>query len=138
MLKWLAICGILSPILWNVMVYTLGAVYQGYDHILQYQSELGAIGSPVAWLFNPLAFGLSGLLGIVFSYGLYRGGAGRIGAALFAIGSLSIILLGIWPLGPGLTFQLHMLTFYVVAITWSLALFAFFLSMKRSERWKTL
>jgi hypothetical membrane protein len=116
----------------------LGAVYQGYNHVLQYQSELGAIGSPVAWLFNPLAFGLSGLLIIAFSYGLYRGGAGKIGSTLSAIAGLAFIWFGIWPLGPGLTFQMHMLGFYWFAASITLAGFAFSVSMKRSERWRSL
>ena len=69
-LRLLAICGIIAPLLWTFLVYSLGAVYPGYNHVLQYMSELGAIGSPVVWLFNPLAFGLSGILGVVFAYGL--------------------------------------------------------------------
>lgn len=134
----LAICGIISPLLWNFLVYTLGAFYPNYNHVLQYQSELGAIGSPVAWLFNPLGFGLTGILGIAFAYGLYRGGAGRIDSALWAIAFSALIWLGIWPLGPGLTFQMHVWGFYVLAIAWALSLFAFSVSLRRNKQWRSL
>ncbi len=137
-LRLLAICGIISPLLWTFLVYSLGAVYPNYDHVLQYMSELGAIGSPVAGLFNLLGFGLSGILGLVFVYGLYRGGAGKIGSALWAIAYLTIIWMGIWPVGPGLTLQMHRWGAYALMVVWALALFAFSVSMKRSERWKNL
>lgn len=137
-LRLLAICGIISPLLWNFLVYTLGVIYPGYDHVLQYQSELGSIGSPVAWIFNPLGFGLSGILGIAFAYGLYRGGAGKVGSALWGIVYLALIWLGIWPLGPGLTLQMHIWGFYVLATAWALALFAFTISFRRNELWMNL
>ena len=137
-LRLLAICGITVFFLWNFLVYTLGAIYQGYNHVLQYQSELGAIGSPVAWIFNPLGFGLTGILGIAFAYGLYRGGAGKIGSALWAIVYFALIWLGIWPVGPGLTMQMHVWGVYVLAIAWALALFVFSASFRRNEMWKKL
>ena len=137
-LKSLAICGIISPLLWNFLVYTLGVIYPGYNHVLQYMSELGAIGSPVASIFNLLGFGLTGILGLAFAYGLYRGSAGKIGSALWAIAYLTIIWMGIWPVGPGLTMQMHVWGAYALMVAWAVALFAFSASFRSSERWKSL
>jgi hypothetical membrane protein len=137
-LKLLAICGIIGPIWFHVIVYILGAMYPGYDHVTQFMSELGAVGSPVAGVFNSLGIGAYGLLTIAFSYGLYRGIKGSLfGPALLAISGFSMIMLGIYPLGPTTT-DMHVKFFYVLAISSSLYLFAFVRCVWSDDRWRDM
>lgn len=137
-LKLLAICGIIGPIWFHVIVAILGAMYPGYDHVTQFMSELGAVGSPVAGVFNSLGIGAYGLLTIAFSYGLYRGIKGSLfGPALLAISGFSMIMLGIYPLGPSTT-DMHINFFYLLAISSSLYLFAFVKCVMGDDRWRDM
>jgi len=101
----LALCGIIGPILYSIMVITLGLFRPNYNHITQIMSELGEVGAPNAVIMNTAGFILLGLLMIFFALGLHRGiseGEGsKIGPALVAVSGAFLVLLGIFPCDPG-------------------------------------
>ena len=68
----LAICGIVGPIQFIVVILVFGLLRPGYDPIRQYMSELGAVGAPYAIAFIVPEF-LLGLMMIAFAFGLHRG-----------------------------------------------------------------
>ena len=68
----LAICGIVGPAQFIVVVLVFGLLRPGYDPIRQYMSELGAVGAPNAIAFIMPEF-LLGLMMIAFAFGLHRG-----------------------------------------------------------------
>jgi hypothetical membrane protein len=68
----MAICGILGPIQFIVVILIFGLLRPGYDPVRQYMSELGAVGAPNAIAFILPEF-LLGLTMIAFAFGLYRG-----------------------------------------------------------------
>ena len=120
-LKLLAICGIIAPIWFAIMVAVLGSVYPRYGHVTQHMSELGGVRSPVAWIFNPLGFWVYGILIIAFAYGLSRGVASaKIGSVLLAIGGAGMIMARIFPgeLGTqSFAERMHMLAFMIIAFS---------------------
>ncbi|KON27796.1 hypothetical protein AC481_03730 [miscellaneous Crenarchaeota group archaeon SMTZ-80] len=131
----LAICGMVAPIWFIIMWIFSGAMYIGYNHVTQYISELGAVGSPVAWFFNPLGLEVYGLLIIAFSYGLYRGiKESLVGPALLGISGVGVILVGIFPM----PLPAHNLAFLILAISVILSCFTFPVCFKRDVRWKSL
>ena len=68
----LAICGIVGPAQFIVVILVFGLLRPGYDPIRQYMSELGAVGAPNAIAFIMPEF-LLGLMMIAFAFGLHRG-----------------------------------------------------------------
>jgi len=134
-LRLLAICGMVAPIWFIIMWIVSGAMYIGYNHVTQYISELGAVGSPVAWFFNPLGLEVYGLLIIAFSYGLYRGiKESLVGPALLGISGVGVILVGIFPM----PLPAHNLAFFILAISVILSCFTLPVCFKRDVRWKSL
>ena len=101
----LAICGIIGPILYAIVVIILGFLQPGYSHVTQSMSELGEVGAPNAIIMNTAGFPLLGLLMIAFAFGLHRGiseGKGsKIGPALVALSGAALVITGIFTCDPG-------------------------------------
>ena len=101
----LAICGIIGPILYTIVVIVLGLLRPGYSHVAQSMSELGEVGAPNAIIMNTAGFPLLGLLMIAFAFGLHRGisqGKGsKIGPALIALSGATLVMTGIFHCDPG-------------------------------------
>ncbi len=75
------------------MVLIGGASWDGYDHVAQYISELGADGAPYGWHVSWLGFLPIGLLICAFAYFAWRAAPasvlatlGFVGVFLFSIG----------------------------------------------------
>jgi len=68
--KYLVICGIIGPIMFTIVLITLGFLHPEYNHITQYISELGATNAPYAGIINTGLF-FVGILIAFFSIGLY-------------------------------------------------------------------
>jgi len=105
--KILAICGIIAPIIFAIIVIIAGLLRSDYSHLTNFVSELGAVGAPNA-IIQRINFMLLGILIAAFTFGLHRGiGNGRgsiIGPLLIAIFGLSAVLSGIFstdPIQPG-------------------------------------
>jgi hypothetical membrane protein len=101
----LAICGIIGPILFTVILITLGFLQPRYNHVTQYISELGAVDAPYALIMNTAGFPLLGLLIIAFAFALDRGvkngNGSKIGPILIVISGGGFVLAGIFPCDPG-------------------------------------
>ena len=72
-LRILALCGIVGPIIYAIVLTVLGLLWPGYNPISQYMSELGAVDAPHPIVMNVLGFQLLGIFMIDFGFGLYRG-----------------------------------------------------------------
>jgi hypothetical membrane protein len=137
LVKWLALCGIIAVLWYNLMIIIAGSLSQAYDHMHNSIFALGANGSPVAWFYNPLGPILYGVLIVLFSIGLYIGRAGRIGSFFLGISGIGEIIAGLFPL----TFeasQPHFIGLLSVVVGTILMLFAFTVSMRRKDVWKSL
>lgn len=73
MARWLALGGIVGPLLFTVVVVIAALLRPGYDHISSFISALGADGTPRAALMNFGAFIPAGLLLMDFGAGLMLG-----------------------------------------------------------------
>lgn len=73
MARWLALGGILGPLLFAVVVVIAASLRPGYDHVSSFISALGADGTPRAALMNYGAFVPAGLLFMDFGAGLVFG-----------------------------------------------------------------
>ena len=105
--KFLAICGIIEPIIFAIIVMIAGLLRPDYSHLTDFVSELGAVGAPNA-IIQRINFVLVGILIVAFTFGLHRGiGEGKdsiIGPLLIAIFGLSAVVSGIFstdPIQPG-------------------------------------
>ena len=88
-LRLLSAAGIIAPILFTIIVITLGFLEPGYSHLTQAISELGQFGATNAIIQN-VNFVILGVLILAFSVGLHRGIAkgsivGPLLLAIFAI-----------------------------------------------------
>jgi len=101
----LAICGMLSPIIYTLMWILGGILLPDYSHIRDDVSTLIAVDSPRKNLFDKFIISSSTLL-FVFYLGLHWGvndGVGSIiGPVLFVIGGfLGVLVALFFPLDPG-------------------------------------
>ncbi len=101
----LAICGIIGPILFTIVLITLGFLQPGYNHITQYMSEFGAIDAPFAYIMNTVGIPLLGLLIIAFAFALNKdinnGNGSKIGPLLLVVSGVSFFSCGIFRCDPG-------------------------------------
>jgi hypothetical membrane protein len=97
--------GIIGPILYALVLFTLGVLEPGYDPISQSMSELGDVDAPYALIMNTLGFPLLGVFFILFSVGVQldisSGKGSRIGPFMIALSGLFLILAGIFPCDAG-------------------------------------
>jgi len=103
--QYLAICGILAPLLVTIQLIIIGYYHPNYNHIIQYMSELGAVNAPYANIKNT-GLSIIGILIIFFSFGMYEELNGKqtksiiLGSSLVFISGLSFFLIGFFPCDP--------------------------------------
>ena len=71
MLRILAVCGIVGPLTYAIVLTVLGVLWSGYNPVHQYMSELGAVDAPHAFVMNFLGFQLLGISMVALGLGLY-------------------------------------------------------------------
>ncbi len=135
-LKLYALCGVIAPVLFTIIVITLGLLRTDYSHVSQPISELGSVGAPNA-IVQDGNFILFGLLIIAFAYGLHKGigdGKGsRLGPILIAVfGAVAAVGDGIFPL-PG---PLHQPLFIVGVIAFMIGILVITRRLKRDISWQ--
>ena len=141
----LAICGIVGPILFIVVILVFGLLRPGYDPIRQYMSELGEVGAPNAIAYNMPAF-LLGLLMIAFAFGLHRGisegkgsklvpiliavsGVGWVGSSFFRCDAGCV--------NESVTGRMHDLTGMIAVFPLLIAPLAILPRLKKDNRWQS-
>jgi len=138
-----AICGIISPLLYLIMVIIGGALIFGYSHITETVSELLVAGAPNRPLLATLMIS-SSVLGILFPIGLHRGineGRGsKVGPAFLIIASVLGIFTTYFPQDPGgppVTFAgtVHVVLIIPMVILSLGAFIAFWRRLKSDSLW---
>src|SRR5262245_13054799 len=139
--RWLAACGIGTPVVDVLVTAWLGALDPEYSHVRQYISELGEAGRPYVELFTAWSV-LYGLLLAPFAIALRRGMRGGKGSwlgpgAFLAVAGLSV-LGGIFPCDPGcegrtVGARVHLLTGEVGAVVVLLTPFLTWAGMRGRE-----
>lgn len=98
------LAGIVSGVLFALLWLAAAVVNPEWRFGTDTLSELGGDDAPSRWLFN-LGCMVSGVLGIIFSLGLYGKllhlRAGRLGGALMAVASAGLIFVGIFSIDTG-------------------------------------
>lgn len=115
MKKLLALCGMLSGVVFLLALILFGALTPGYSHLSNAVSELGMQKSSFPMLFNLTGFLLPGILAVLFSAGFYINTRPHIGSLLVTvltgISGLGFALLGVFPaannFGSSVETQLH-------------------------------
>jgi hypothetical membrane protein len=72
LVKKLAFCGVLAPIVFVVALAVFSLITPDYSHLTRFVSELGAFGTPHALAWNVLGFILPGALITAYAWGLRR------------------------------------------------------------------
>lgn len=138
-----ALCGIISPLLYLIMVIIGGALIPGYSHITETVSELLVAGAPNRSLLVTLMIS-SSVLGILFPIGLHRGineGRGsKVGPAFLIIASVLGIFTTYFPQDPGgppVTFAgtVHVVLLIPMVILSLGAFIAFWRRLKSDSLW---
>lgn len=138
-----AICGIISPLLYLIMVIVGGVLIPGYSHITETVSELLVAGAPNRSLLATLMIS-SSVLGILFPIGLHRGineGKGsKVGPAFLIIASVLGIFTTYFPQDPGgppVTFAgtVHVVLLIPMVILSLGAFIAFWRRLKSDSLW---
>lgn len=142
--RMLAICGIVGPIVYTIVMIAIGLLQPGYNHLTQFMSELGEVGGPNATIMNTAGFMLLGLFIIAFAFGLHRGineGKGsKIGPALIAMSGAGWIAVGLFQVDPNsldisFTGMLHVSGAMIVGLGFSIAPFAIARRSRNDHRW---
>lgn len=141
-----AICGIVGPIFYAIVIAIIGYLQPDYSHISQSMSELGASDMPYALIINTLGFPLLGILMIAFAIGIDCGissnKVSRVGPALIALSGASLIMTGIFPCDPrcidvtwvGVT---HSVFATVAAISYAIAPIFVAIRQWSDSRWRS-
>jgi hypothetical protein len=140
----LAICGMLSPILYTLMWILGGIVRSDYNHIRDDISSLFAIGAPKRRFFNFFII-VSSLLSFVFYLGLHWGinnGQGSfVGPILFVFsGFLGVLVALFFPLDVGgeiitLRGKMHLVLVMASGILTIAGMVALWFQLESVESW---
>jgi len=118
--KYLIAAGFIGPIIFFLTIYLIFPFfYSGFDPVNQTISELGAIDSPIKTLTNVLGFGLTGILIMIFSFGIFRSKEinkfGKLSSIFFFFTGLFMYLVGVFPGDSGTGETLRSLIHEIVA-----------------------
>ncbi len=138
--RMLAICGIVGPIAYTIVLIAIGLLRPGYNHLKQSMSELGEVGGPNAIIMNTVGFILLGALMIAFSLGLYRGikEGSKIGPASIAMSGAGWIAVGLFHVDPNTvntSAMLHVMGAMLVGLGFSVAPFSIARRSRKDDRW---
>ncbi|MFW9792782.1 MAG: DUF998 domain-containing protein [Candidatus Thorarchaeota archaeon] len=97
--------GFIGPVIYAIVLFTLGALEPGYDPISKSMSELGAVDAPYAIVMNTIGFPLLGVFFILFSMGVHQNissdKSSIIGPLMIALSGVFLILTGIFQCDSG-------------------------------------
>jgi hypothetical protein len=139
----LAICGMLSPIIYTFAWILGGFIVPNYDHVRKDVSSLFAVGAHKRWLFTSL-FITNSALSFIFSFSLLWGieGDGSIvGPILFLISTfIGLIVAIFFPLDEGgelktIRGKLHLILIIISGIFVIISIVFLWLRMKLLDGW---
>jgi len=146
--KWVALAGVLAPVLYISLVIILGLFEPGYSQRTMMMSVLGGVQGWRGATFN-LGLVLIGALLIVFGFGLHQNvnqgkgsrlglilltfaGVGLMGSSYFHcdVGCVNVVR------EPDFRGQMHMLFAFITGLSLAFSPLPFFFRMKHDSRWK--
>ncbi len=141
--KFLAVCGIVGPIIFSIIVLTLGYLTPDYSHIRDFMSELGAVDAPYGFVMSTAGLVLLGILISAFSIGFHRGieKGSVFGTALLVMSGFSLAATGIFRCDPGcidvsLIGRLHSTFAMIAGFTFIVAIFFISPRLREDRNWK--
>lgn len=141
----MALCGIIGPIIYSIVVIIIGHLRPSYDHITQHMSVLGESGGPNAIVMNIAGLALLGILMIAFSFSLHLGikksKYSKFGSILIAVAGAALMGSAFFPCDPrcvniSFTGKMHDVFGTIPAIAIILALLLISNAMKLDIRWQ--
>ncbi|MHA1978436.1 MAG: DUF998 domain-containing protein [Candidatus Hodarchaeales archaeon] len=142
----LAICGMLSPLVYTTMWILGGILQSDYSHIRDDISSLFAVNAPNQRLFQAFTFTSSALL-FIFYLGLHEGlndgGTVILGPLLFiASGGVGILIALFFPLDEGgelvtLRGKMHLILVVIMGILTIGGMLALWLRLESVAEWST-
>ena len=143
--KYLAIAGILSPIVYTVAWIIGGFIVPGYDHIKNDVSSLYAVGAYNRPLFVALFISAAALLfisSILIHWGINEGEGLIVGPIVYALGALIGLIVSIFfPLDEGgetttIFGKLHLILIVIAGILVMASMILFWFRTRKLEGWK--
>jgi len=144
--RWLALGGVLGPMIFVAAILATSAARPEYDHASQMISELGEVDAPRAVLMNYGGFLLYGLLIVGFAVALHagvrRGPGDWLGPLLLGIYGMAYAAVAFAPCSPGCTGavptaneQAHFLLSRVIILTAVAAPLVLFARLRKDPAW---
>ena len=146
--QWLAIAGIVAPILYISVAIIMGLLEPGYRHKTMMMSILGGVGGWRGAAFN-LGLVLTGTLLIAFGFGLHRrinqGRGKRIGLVLLVIAGVGLMGSAYFHCDLGCVNviqesdfrgQMHMKFAFFTGLSFTFSPIPFLFSLKKDPRWE--
>ena len=139
-----ALLGPLAFLSFVVSFLAFAAIQPGYSHTQNMISELGMQGAPHALAWNLIGFGFTGLLALVFAWGLRKAlvparGATAV-AVLVAIAGAGWSALGLFPAArgfqPSIATTLHFVAVGVNYLAFLASCIVFAISLRRDPYWR--
>jgi hypothetical protein len=143
--KYLAIPGMLSPIIYTIAWIIGGIIVSGYNHIRDDVSSLYAVGAPSRPLFVALFISAAALLfisSLLIHWGINKGDGLIVGPILYVLGTLIGLVVSIFfPLDEGgemttIFGKLHLILIVISGILVLASMVFFWLRTKKLEDWK--
>jgi hypothetical protein len=144
------ILGIVACALFWAAMFTLAALRPSYSHSTNAISELGALGTPNAWLWNVLGFVIPGLLlaitghSMVASIDTQQTRSGWLadwllpafGLTVAGQGLVPAVMVDGQPLVTSWVTRGHLILSLISGVAWLVALLLLITPMKRSSGWR--
>lgn len=140
--------GFIAPFFYIVLVTILGLLEPGFSHRTDMMSILGGIEGIRGLVFNS-GVGITGLLLIIFSFGLHKninkGSGSKIGPALIIFAGIGFLGSAIFSCNVNcanvietrtLIGTLHMISAFVVGLCLSISPFFIYFRMKQDVAWE--
>ncbi len=100
--KLAGICGVVTPLIALVFIASCIAIHPWFTFPGNALSDLGSVDTSYNYIYN-IGMVSTGLVGLVFAAGVRElvGRIGLVGIAIFSLGLVSLILVGVFPGGTG-------------------------------------
>ena len=147
--EYLSLAGILGPLVYFLLLTTLGFLWEGYSPLRDSMSELGAVDSPYKTMMNVLGFMGLGLSILLFALAYHRqmekSWLVKLTMLFLTIAGVFMIVVGFFPCDSGCvdvtaTGKLHSLTSIPQSIALPLAAissaFAFGRDRRFGQKWQ--
>ncbi len=147
-MNWRITAGLLAPLFFFVLIFTLGALEPGFIHRASLMSRLGGVPGVRGVAFD-VGVALTGVLVIIFASGLRQNLpsslSSRIAVCLLVIGGLGLMVTGAFPckpqcrniiIEPDFVGRVHLIASFISGVGLAWSPLAIGIAFRNDEQWR--